>query len=392
MWRYGFVPAVAVAVVVSGCGGGRHGPSLSVTPASALLDTPFRLRVTGLDKRERVTITALGRSHLGKVWRVELTARADTRGNVDLRNQYLLARLRPIRKPAANDYLPWTQSLTINAHAGGLNASVHARRIIQPASVSITDERPSRVGFYGEWLTPRGARRHTAILFLGGSEGGEPLYAAAYMLAAHGYPVLALAYFREPGLPKALLRIPLEYVQRALEWMRRRPEVDPQRIVTFGGSRGGELSLILASTFPDLVHGAVAYVGADVAIISPVDEHQPAWTYHGKPVLGPIPLDRIAGPVFAVGGGSDALWPSGLYARDIEQVLQGHDRRDVTLVYPHAGHAVGLAVPNVPELTTVIDSIYRQKEELGGSPQADEAAREDSWPRLLRFLAELSPR
>jgi dienelactone hydrolase len=78
------------------------------------------------------------------------------------------------------------------------------------------------------------------------------------MLAARGYPVLALAYFREDGLPRELVRIPLEYFRRALLWMRTRPEVDPARVVTLGISRGGELSLILASTFPDLVSGAIA--------------------------------------------------------------------------------------------------------------------------------------
>jgi dienelactone hydrolase len=376
--------------VLVGCGSHGHGLSLSVSPASALLDTPFRLRVAGLRRSEAVTITVVGTSHLGKVWRVVLAARADARGDVDLRNQYLIARLRPVQKPARSDYLPWKQNLTVTARATNLTATAHARSILQPASVSISDERPNKVGFYGEWLTPRGARHHTVILLLGGSEGGEPLGAAAYMLAAHGYPVLALAYFREPGLPKNLLRIPLEYFQRALEWMRDQPEVDPQRIVTFGVSRGGELSLILASTFPDLVHGAVEYVGSNVVIVSPVELRQPAWTYRGKglPPALTIPVERISGPVFAVGGGADAL-SSGFYIKYLRQELKGHDRRDVTLLYPHAGHLVGMAVPNQPELTTTIDSIYGRLY-LGGSPQADESAREDSWPRLLRFLAELN--
>jgi dienelactone hydrolase len=146
------------------------------------------------------------------------------------------------------------------------------------------------------WFKPRGTRHHTAVLLLGGSEGGLPPELTAFMLAARGYPVLALAYFREPGLPKTLLRIPLEYFRRALVWMRKQSEVNPEQIVSLGISRGGELSLILASGFPDLVYGAVSYVGADVAIISPVDMHEPTWTYHSQPVLGPIPLGRIQRP------------------------------------------------------------------------------------------------
>jgi dienelactone hydrolase len=76
---------------------------------------------------------------------------------------------------------------------------------------------------------------------------------------------------------------------------------------------------------------------------------------------------------------------------DIQRQLKGHDRRDVTLIYPHAGHGVGLASPNDPELTTTIETTHG-KVYVGGSPHADEAAREDSWPRLLRFLAELTRR
>jgi dienelactone hydrolase len=377
---------LAAAAVAAGCGGQHDGPSLTVSPSSALVDAPFRIRVTELSPGERLTITAFGHSRLGKVWRTVIAARADAAGAVDLENVYLLGRLRPIRPPAADDYLLWEQHLTIAARAHGTTRTVHADRILTPASVSVTDERPAKVGFYGEWFTPQGARRHTAILLLGGSEGGQPSYLTASMLAARGYPVLALAYFREPGLPAALENIPLEYFRRALEWMRWRREVDPTHIVTFGISRGGELSLLLVSTFPDLVHGAVSYVGSDVAIVSPTDVHQPAWTYRGKPVLGPISLEKVVGPVFAVGGGDDELWPSDLYVQDIEYVLRGHDRRDVTIVYPHAGHALGRVVPNQPELTTTVDSIYGRFG-LGGSPQADEAAREDSWPRLLRFLA-----
>src|ERR671936_1469150 len=83
---------------------------------------------------------------------------------------------------------------------------------------------------------------------------------ASLTLAGHGYPVLQLAYFREPGLPQSLTRIPLEYFERALGWLSRQPEVDPRRIVTWGWSRGGEASLLVAATFPELVHAAVAYV------------------------------------------------------------------------------------------------------------------------------------
>jgi hypothetical protein len=51
-----------------------------------------------------------------------------------------------------------------------------------------------------------------------------------------------------------------------------------------GVSRGGEAGLLIASTFPKLLHGAIGLVpGADVNP-SPDAVTIPAWTYRGKPV------------------------------------------------------------------------------------------------------------
>src|SRR5207302_7034461 len=115
----------------------------------------------------------------------------------------------------------------------------------------------------------------------------------------------------------------LEYFRRALEWLQRQPQVDSARIVTFGVSRGGELSLILASTFRDLVHGAVGYVPSSSANNGIPDMSKPAWTYRGRPVVGVIPVERIAGPVFVVGGGDDQLWPSAQFVGDIKLARRG---------------------------------------------------------------------
>jgi hypothetical protein len=106
-------------------------------------------------------------------------------------------------------------------------------------------------------------------------------------------------------------------------------------------------------------------------------------------VLGDIPLGRIAGPVFAVGAGDDELWTSDVYVGNIRFARRGRDPRDVELIYPRAGHHVGIVLPNQPELTTTVQSPRYGLLELGGTPQADEAAREDSWPKLLRFLARI---
>jgi pimeloyl-ACP methyl ester carboxylesterase len=97
------------------------------------------------------------------------------------------------------------------------------------------------------------------VLVLAGSEGGLHESTAA-LLASHGQALLALTYFRAPGLPRQLTGIPLEYFARAIAWLRTQPEADSDRILVVGHSRGGELALLLGATYPAAVNGVIALV------------------------------------------------------------------------------------------------------------------------------------
>ncbi len=70
---------------------------------------------------------------------------------------------------------------------------------------------------------------------------------------------------------------------------------------------------------------------------------------------------------------------------EIEQRLRDRHFRfaHTALTYPRAGHLAGVALPYVPAPTV--------QDEFGGSARADAAAKADLWPRILRFLAALSP-
>jgi dienelactone hydrolase len=102
-------------------------------------------------------------------------------------------------------------------------------------------------GLFGRFYAAPGARHRTAVLMLGGSNGGYPYDSAAQNLANSGYPVLALAYFKSPmfrqpaGLPDYLAHIPLEYFFRAIDWLKARPEVNADRIVLMGNRVGASL-------------------------------------------------------------------------------------------------------------------------------------------------------
>ena len=293
-----------------------------------------------------------------------------------------------------------------------LTASVDGHRVasltlsrLRPRQIGVTEqlERPAASGIYGDLYLPKSdGRRHPAVLVFGGSEGGLSTDAAAALLAAHGYPALALAYFDVNGLPRYLENIPLEYFAKALRLLAAQPGVDPARLLVWGTSRGSEAALLLGVHYPTLVHGVIAAVPSSVANPGLPDVSLAAWTFGGKAVptvsatepgeptptdsAAIIPVEQIAGPVFLVCGGDDELWPSCDYSDAILARLQNAPNPPVELRYQDAGHFVGLLVPYLPA-TTSGTTATGDRVEAGGSPTADGAGRADAWPKLLAFVA-----
>ena len=227
--------AVAVAVALLSAGSnssvGRAAATdirISVTPTSGFLDAPFRVRVTGLKARSWVTVkmveTALPKGTLT----VSRAVRADSSGVADLPQTNVLALVRPTARTAADALPRFRRTIRLSALSGGkLLATTTALRSVVSTSVQIEKLSPPTTRFYGEYLHPIRTSRHTTVLLLGGSGGGMPNGYAASLLASHGFPVLALAYFGAPGLPPQLERIPLEYFQRALTWLAKRRKSAP---------------------------------------------------------------------------------------------------------------------------------------------------------------------
>jgi dienelactone hydrolase len=273
-------------------------------------------------------------------------------------------------------------------------------------------------GLVGRLYAAVGASKRTGVLMLTGSGGGYPEEASARDLARAGYPVFALAYFRDyEGNPpeleqKQLRRVPLEYVFKALDWLKARPEVRPDRIAVMGESRGAELALMIGALRPD-VAAVIAYSPQEVRW-GAVGEADAAWTLNGVPLPyavtvynratpmsqftdvldGPadarnaaaIDVEHIHGPVLLISSRADAMSPSARMANDIEARLRAHgfSYRVENVQYEDASHLLMGFGPGQTEFRAERFTIH-----FGGTAEGTERARNAGWARVKEFLGRL---
>ena len=392
---------------------------MHVSPQAVLLDAPVNTVVTGLSPGKSVAIQATATDCNGIVYVSQAVFTAGSDGRVDLattspssgsyKGAYsmgLFWSMAPTTHPSNYEFcVPrggYRVALTVRS-GGAVLASGSLRMVWPGANVALHDERPRAVGFYGEYAAPAvSSGPRPAVVVFGGSDGGLYTTVEAALLAAHGYPALALAYFREPGLPQTLQRIPLEYFVRAIRWLATQPDVDPDRLVVEGTSRGSEAALLLGVHYPQLVHAVIARVTNDVVLCGITPSLQcagPAWTLNGASIPytqefddpsptdvpdAAIPVEMIQGPILLSCGDADALWDSCPFAHAIQARLEVHRFAPPYQLaeYPDAGHGAGLnEAPSVP--------IHYAA--LGGTVEADALAIADFWSRELAFLASLAP-
>lgn len=420
-------------------------PRLTITPAQALLDEPIQIRATGLPPGPPITLRATMVDFIvpGDRWESHATFFADTHGVIDPARQApaegSYRALNPmglfstmafqsgdLKGPLLTALRPKPTLITLTVEvAGEVVATASVERIYRAPGV--TARQIEEPGVIGEFY--QAATSGPAVITLSGSEGGYggASYLAA-LLASHGISALALGYFGLPGLPPALNNIPLETVERAITWLQAQPGVDPDRIGIMGVSKGGELALLSAATFPQLK--AVVGLTPSGVIFSGMQESfsfksAPSWTYRGNPLpyvpfkvtpsflmtalaaavqrrpiplLGAyqaslqdeaavaratIPVERINGPLLLVTGENDQIWPAAQLAKQVIQRLRAlrHPYPFDHLNYPGVGHTIQIPyIPCVP--------IPGAGLALTGEPEADGAAGAEAWQRILRFFTD----
>src|SRR6188472_4129136 len=381
---------LGAAVVAFAMRGGSEAASVRIEPADALLDAPLRMEVDGADDGAPIRLTLSATSTDGVLWSGSRTVRADNEGRISVDAGTLLASLQPTGVPESPKLglFPRDDALTVRveARAGDrvLGEATAVRRMFATgvSSVELTAQRDSLVAHY--WTGAPGTRRPTAVIALGGSEGGYGNGLQARLLASHGYPVLELAYFGAPGRPKELRSIPLEYLASALRWLHARPGVED--VVVVGASRGGELALLIGSTYPELVQGVAAYAPGYAVVPG-------SWTRLGEPVPSTanpdprIPVERIRGHVLLVAGAADQVWNSAYAVSAVSERRDEHGGQTEGFTFPDAGHGLTVAVPYLPFPTeATFEGLTLVS---GGTRQADALARTASWQRLLALLQQV---
>lgn len=308
-------------------------------------------------------------------------------------------------------------------------------RIIATEQLELTEKSPQIISekINNDTLTavfhyPKNAKNLPAVILLSGSEGGyDNVDKMAQILSSHGYAVLALAYFKIKPLPRYLEKIPIEYLFHAIDWVKGRPHIDSSRVILAGGSRGGELALLLASLRSD-IKGVIAiepsYVLWQGLPHSPGSLFfpKPAWTLNGRALpflkhrlhlptmarLGSggvqielmkvyegivdnqkkiepalIKVENIRGPILLVAGKDGRVWPAYRMCRMMEDRLGSLNFPHPVkcLYYENAGHYVTIT----PMLYPTIQYKYDQLK-VGGTDSGNASAQIDSWNKIIEFL------
>jgi dienelactone hydrolase len=286
----------------------------------------------------------------------------------------------------------------------------------------------SESGFRATLFANKDADNRPTVILIGGGYWGNYW---GQEFAKSNYVGLSLPYYREEGLPQLMEEIPLEYFEKAVLWLKKQPEVNPDKIIVMGASRNAELALLIASFFPNNIHGAIAFNPSSVSWSNTVlpfnsDSVKPSWTFKNQPVPyivmdkikgtptstietltywknglsdsvavsnASIKVENINGPILLLSGVEDEVWPSSIMSDMIEnRIKMNNFHFDFeNIKYENAGHLIS-SNPNNPSSNRQGKMDIGGKSydfNFGGTETGDMVAQKDAAQRVFKFLSKL---
>ncbi|MGB2128222.1 MAG: acyl-CoA thioester hydrolase/BAAT C-terminal domain-containing protein [Flavicella sp.] len=283
-------------------------------------------------------------------------------------------------------------------------------------------------GFRVNLYVKEGILDTTTIILVGGGAWGDYW---AQEFSKKGKVGVSIPYVGETGMPKLVEAFPLDYFEKALQWLSKRQEVNAEKIVVMGASRNAELALLLASKFPNYISGVIAYSPSAVSWSNTVlpyssDTVKPSWTF--KNVAIPyVPMDkikgsqtdsivlldywnaglrkthfvekaiikveRIKGDVLLFSGKEDGVWPAAKMADMLEKRAVSYDFSYSlqNIQYDEAGHLIS-GNPN-QQGNSRNGMLYIDRKSysyvFGGTDVGDYKAKKDAEKKVYEFLENL---
>ncbi len=209
-----------------------------------------------------------------------------------------------------------------------------------------------RIGTYYRPATLVTGRR-PAVMLIDGDDGGASAPFVAGQLARAGFPTFVVPAFGPDGQIPGSSALSVEAFDAGLSWLRNQPDIDAQRIFTFGSWRASALALWLAANEPQRVYGAIGASGT-TALLCTSSSGAPIITEDGVGVpcedgnrtiadMSLIRLDRIPGPVLLACGEADEVLGNACAWLGAGVSVRGSQPGDEFIRAPGAGHDI--AVP-----------------------------------------------
>ncbi len=405
-------------------------PNISLSQQELLIDEEVLIKVENLKPQLEVTLVLETKDKFGQIWQSSAAFQSTNNGLIDLSLQA------PIRgsydhtdpmglfwsmssKTIESMYIPPENFLDYKLDIFVENECICSKEFKRHLFKNISIEQVLREDINALVCIPDIIKSKTLVVNLTGSNGGlSP--ERAKLLASHGIPSCALAYFAEENVPKHLEEIPLEYIANAIETLKKLYPKLIDKVVLFGKSKGGELSLCMGSYFPDLVNGIIASVPSNYVWTSPTNNAKSSWTLKGTPLpfvpapkgLTPemlqdltkvhldaialsakeneeakIPVENIKCPLLVISVEDDKMWPSAYFGSCIDKLLSEKTNYE-SVLYKKAGHI--LTPPYFPTTSSKYwHGILKQFMETGGKPYEHHTACVDSWKKIKSFILGL---